>query len=152
MPGQVSQSYNGPMDNTPPLPDWAFGEPSEKPKNYFIFLGSPEHNPYLVKHELVVWTAHRNFTHNDVAFFYITAPFSMIVAQGIMLDDIFINEEYGSKWEGRIMAEILVKDDSLEIPISKLRALFPEWSWLKMPRQNTQIPADIVKPFLELRK
>lgn len=158
MPGQVSQSYNGPMDTKPKLPDWSLGN-EPKPRfelNYFIFLGQPSHgDAFGADDDSVIWTARKNALFNDVVFFYFTAPVSAIVACGRVIDEVWLNEDIQSDWEGKWMAEVghvELFPENKYIPISKLRAIFPEWNWLKMPRQNTQIPADIVKPFLELMK
>ena len=118
--------------------------------NYYIFLGSQADRHHLKKFDLVGWTAHKNFTLNDTAFFYITAPVSAIVACGVMLEKLWVDDDPNSKWKGKVFAEIYIQSDSLHIPIRHLRQLFPEWAWLRYPRQNALIPQEIVKPFLEL--
>lgn len=118
-------------------------------KSYFIFLGSADDSHYLEPDDVVGWTSQSEAEPDDMVFFYITAPVSAIVASGHIRSN-WLNEIVNSRYEGRLMSDILVNNNSLEIPIGKLRELFPEWNWLRYPRQNTQIPHDIAKPFLEL--
>lgn len=129
-------------------------EPAEKYirtelRSYYIFLGSPEDRHWIQNNETVGWTSHRDAELDDRVFFYITAPVSAVVGYGHICGG-FKNEDIRSKYYERWMSEILVINDSLNIPFGNLRELFPDWRWLKFPRQNTQIPEEIVKPFLEL--
>lgn len=125
-------------------------------KNYFVFLGSIDDSSCLITDAVVGWTSHKAIAVDDVVFFYIVAPVSAIVAEGIIVSDNWLNEDVGSKWEGRLMSEIVVDrgiDESKpHVSMRRLREIFPEWNWLRYPRQNTQVPADIILPFLELMK
>lgn len=125
-------------------------------KNYFILLGSIEDSACLITDEIVGWTSHKAVAVDDEVFFYITAPVSAIVASGIVLSENYTYEDFRSKWDGRLMTEIVI-DRGIESPkphvsMRRLREIFPEWNWLRYPRQNTQVPADIILPFLELMK
>jgi hypothetical protein len=124
--------------------------------NYFIFLGSPAHGDCFGDDgDSVIWTARKNALDNDVVFFYFTAPVSSIVACGRVVGEPWLNEDIFSDWEGYWMTEvghIEVFDRQKYIPIRKLREVFPDWRWLRYPRANTQVPAEIVKPFLELMR
>lgn len=121
-------------------------------KRYFIFLGSKDDKQFLEADEVVGWTSHDRARKDDEIFFYICAPHSAIVAHGIKVyeDDWTHPPDTDKRFSGRAMTDIVVRRADLNIPMRKLRELFPEWAWLRYPRQNTQIPEDLVKPFLEL--
>ncbi len=125
-------------------------------KNYFILLGSPEDTQHLIKSKEVHWTAMKQCKTEDVCFFYIVAPISAIVAQGVIDEAVWKNCNPNSRWKNRWIADVYIQsgiaDEKPHVSMRRLRELFPEWNWLRLPRQNTQIPADIVKPFLELMK
>jgi hypothetical protein len=123
-------------------------------QNYFILLGSIDDSTCLVTDADVVWTSHKAANPDDVVFFYITAPVSAIVASGIVEGDYWLNEDIESRWEGKLMNEISIlrgiDSPKPHVSMRRLREIFPEWNWLRYPRQNTQIPADLIEPFLEL--
>lgn len=119
---------------------------------HFIFLGSPEDAGWLTgeSEPEVGWTTHAMIEPGDQVYFYITAPTSAIVAVGTRLDDEWICEEYGSRWEGRTMHDVRVESHGLNVTMGMLRAVFPDWPWLRYPRQNAKVPDELVEPFLHL--
>ena len=119
-------------------------------RHHFVFLGSKEDSLNLKRKNVVGWTSHSEVAVGDRIFFYITSPISAIIATGIATGHSWENEDFNSRWAGRLMTEAIVFQDDLHIPIKELRELFPEWKWLRFPRQNTRIPHEVVKPFLEL--
>lgn len=126
--------------------------------NYYILLGSPEHldffeNPAAYSDEQSYWTVPKSAKKGQEAFIYLCAPVSSIVGRVIIVEEPFFNVYTFPDWADNWMAEISIMQEYTsrkDLHIKNLKSLFPDWSWLRFPRNKTRIPSDIIVPFLEL--
>jgi hypothetical protein len=129
-----------------------------KNKNYFILLGGAEHIDFFrenifFENQQWFWTVPKKAKKGDIGFVYLCAPISRIVGEIELTAEPFYNTHLFPRWENNWMAEIgNVKyfEPRPELKTKRLKELFPDWGWLRYPRGKTQIPVDIVEPFLEL--
>jgi hypothetical protein len=133
---------------------------TEPGENYYVLLGGPEHYDYFEHHELYAgeqwfWTAPKGARVGETAFVYLSAPVSRIVGRFVFVAEPFYNvgmfdhPRMKDKWVAEF-GEVEFFARCLELTIGGLRAVFPDWGWLRYPRSLTRIPAEIVGPFLEL--
>lgn len=125
---------------------------------YFIISGSAGDFEDLKKDAAesgeTIWTVLKNARHGDRVFFYFVGPISAIVGDGVIVGDIWINDEFGSPWEGYPMAEIKnisFYDEPIRCRV--LRSTFGnDWRHWKYPVCNREVPfvAEVLRPFLEL--
>lgn len=126
--------------------------------SHYILLGGAEHLPFFENHENFqtekwFWTVPKSAKIGDIGFVYLCAPVSRIVGQIEIIDEPFFNQHTFPTWQNNWMSEIgNVKFFAPcgALTIKGLRALFPDWSWLRYPRGKTRIPAEILTPLLEL--
>lgn len=126
--------------------------------NYFILLGAARHLDFFRRNDLYsnepwFWTCPKSANKGDFGFVYLNAPVSQIVGCVKFIGEPFYNVDMFPRWANNWMVEIgEVKDFSSNenLTIAKLRELFPDGGWLRYPRGKTKIPAEILKPFLEL--
>lgn len=129
-------------------------------RDYYILLGGAEHYNFFVNNKRFrgnhwFWTVTRGAQVGEKAFIYLTAPLSRIVGQVEIIAAPFYNVDMfkGKKTKNRWMAEVgnvIYFPQRRELTMSGLRELFPDWNWLFYPRGNTKIPAQFVRPLLEL--
>lgn len=126
---------------------------------YYILLGGAEHldffeSPSSYADETWFWTVPKTARVGDTAFVYLCAPVSRIVGQFEIAGEPLYNHGWLSeRWKNNWMAEIgnvTYFEPRPELTIKGLRELFPDWGWLRYPRNKVKIPTEIVKPFLEL--
>ncbi len=123
-------------------------------KNIYVCLGSPNHLSDLKNlrnQESVIWTINRNAKIGDKVIFYLTRPISAIVGFGRVCESPWVNAE--SDWKEKHFAEInqiTILKDSQFITNREIKLLFPEWIYIKQPRQSVLMPETIRKPFEEL--
>jgi hypothetical protein len=131
-------------------------------KNHYILLGGPEHLEWFEHFEddplsQFFWTVPKDAKVDEAAFIYLTAPVSRVVGKVLIVaapffhfgNTMFDHPQTKDKW----MAEIKVVayfEPRSELTIKGLRRLFPDWGWLRYPRNKVKIPDEIIKPFLEL--
>jgi len=130
-------------------------------ENYYILLGGAEHMSFIKNQDKYpdhqfFWTCPRTSKKGEQAFIYLCSPLSRIVGRVKFIGepfhnvgDMFSGTNTKDKWMVEI-GEIVFFEKRPEITIKGLRTIFPEWGWLRFPRQNTRIPNDLLKPFLEL--
>ncbi len=131
-------------------------------KNYYILLGGPEHYDFFEHHERYsgdtwFWTMLKGARVGDICFVYMSAPVSRIVGQFEVTGEPFFhfgNSMFDSpKLRDQYVAEIgnvTFFESRPELTIKGLRQLFHDWGWPRYPRSKIKIPAEIIKPFLEL--
>jgi len=133
-------------------------------KNYFILQGGAEllfwfrnHSHRIGTSQQFFWTSPKTASKGDKAFIYLCAPESRIVAEVELIAEPFHN--VGNMFENDIMRDkwcveignAKYLEPRHELKMRGLRELFAiDWAWLRYPRGNTKIPADILQPFLEL--
>lgn len=133
-------------------------------KNYFILQGGAEHLDYFENNPRYesagvefFWTCPKRAVKGDTGFVYLCAPQSRIVGSVELVGEPFQN--VGDVFRNPIMKDkycvqigrVKYLPFRPELTMRGLRELFAaDWAWLRYPRGNTQIPAHIVKPFLEL--
>lgn len=132
--------------------------------NYYILQGGAEHLDYFennVRYENFgvefFWTCPKQALKGDICFVYLCAPLSRIVGQVSLIGEpfhnvgnVFKNSIMNGKWCVQI-GEVKHIPFRHELTMKGLRELFAiDWAWLRYPRGNCKIPADIVQPFLEL--
>lgn len=133
-------------------------------KNYFILQGGAEHLDYFENNPRYesagvefFWTCLKQAKKGDTALIYLCAPQSRIVGSVELTGEPFHN--VGDMFKNPIMKDkycvqigkVKFFPFRRELTMRGLRELFAiDWAWLRYPRGNTKIPADIVQPFLEL--
>lgn len=130
-------------------------------QKYFILQGGAEHLRFFQASEAYLsrqqwfWIVTKSAQKGDIGFVYLCAPVSRIVGQVEFLDDPFYNTITFPRWANNWMTEIgnvRYFEPRPELTIKGLKPLFPDWAWLRYPRGKTQIPAEILQPFLDLIK
>jgi len=97
------------------------------------------------------WTVNSAARAGDEVVFYLTRPLSSFVAIGLVTSDPFIVNDPASRWSGHKAAEIAsVRMLPRFVHVSEARELFPEWGFLRQPRQSTALPDELVDRFLRL--
>lgn len=128
---------------------------------YYVLQGGPEsleffENSQNFSDEEWYWTVPKKAEIGDLGLVYLTAPISRIVGQVEIVQNPFLNLGNvfdNPKMNGKYCAQVEFKkyfQFREDLTISGLRNLFPEWSWLFMPRGNTRVPETLLKPILEL--
>ena len=95
------------------------------------------------------WTVNRLARPNDLAVFYFIQRRSAFVAVGVIADTPKKQRDRTQDWYGHYMApveEIVML--RRPVPLAVVKDALPEWDWLKMPIQSTQVP-DTLIPRLE---
>jgi hypothetical protein len=135
----------------------------KKIENLYVLLGGSEHLPFFEHPEdwegvSWFWTCLKNAKKGETAYVYLNTPVSRIVGKVEFVGepfhntgDMFQNQIMRDKWCVRI-GNVKYFENRPELTIRGLRALFPEWGWLRYPRTNTRIPDDLVAPLEELFK
>jgi hypothetical protein len=128
--------------------------------SYYVLLGGPEHFNFFKNHSRYrkhqwFWTVPKDAQPGETGFVYMSAPVTRLVGQLEIIAEPFYNVDMfaGEKVKNRWMAEIgKVKyfEERADLTIRGLRALFPEWGWLRYPRSKVRIPDEMLQPFLEL--
>jgi hypothetical protein len=127
-------------------------------RNYYVLLGGAEHydsfkDATAHADEQWFWTVPKEARPGETAFIYLCAPVSRIVGRLSVIAEPFYNVDMFPRWKDNWMAEVgnvEYFEPRPELSIKGLRELFPDWGWLRYPRNKTRIPADLVGPFLEL--
>ncbi|MBS1793645.1 MAG: hypothetical protein JSS81_07320 [Acidobacteria bacterium] len=133
-------------------------------ENYFILQGGAELLDWFRKYakwigttQQFFWTCPKTAKKGDKAFIYLCAPESRIVASVDLVAEPFQN--VGNMFENKIMQDkwcveigsAVYFEPRRNLAMKGLRELFAvDWPWLRYPRGNTKIPADLIEPFLEL--
>jgi hypothetical protein len=128
--------------------------------DYFILVGNAEHLDWFESNpdyygEKSFWTVPKPAKIGDEGFVYLCKPVSRIVGKVEIIAEPFFNIGMFPDWANRWMAEIDFRESFSrrpELELQWLRKIFPEWGWLKCPRQNTKVPAEVLELFLELVK
>lgn len=135
-------------------------------KNYYILQGGAELLFWFKNHAKLIgtsqqffWTSPKQARKGDIGFIYLCAPQSRIVASVELLGEpfhnignMFQNEIMRDKWCVEI-GKAKYFEPRKELSMRGLRELFAtDWAWLRYPRGNTKIPAEILPPLLELLK
>ena len=130
--------------------------------SYWIFQGGPETEWLLQKDspfDTFFWTANKNVAAGEVAFIYLTAPISKIIAGVNILKEPFFNPAETSMFDNPFMfnkwcvevGNALYYGQHDDLSIANMRKLFSfDWGWVRYPRGSTRIPDEIVNPFLEM--
>lgn len=130
--------------------------------NFYIFQGGPE-TEWLLESDspfdTFFWTANKHVKKGEVAFIYLTAPISKIVAGVNIVGDPFFNPAATSMFDNPFMFDkwcvevgnTLYYGQHEELSMRNMRKLFAaDWGWVRYPRGSTRIPDEIVSPFLEM--
>ena len=133
-------------------------------KNFYILQGGAEHLDYFENNPRYenagvefFWTCPKQAVKGDTAFVYLCAPLSRIVGSVRLLGkpfhnsgDMFRNKIMKDKWCAPV-GQVKYFPFRHELTMKGLREIFAtDWAWLRYPRGNCKIPADVVQPFLEL--
>jgi hypothetical protein len=132
--------------------------------NYFIFQGGPENLRWWVKNDLYrhsqwFWSANKHVVPGDKALIYLTAPLSRIVGDVDVIGKPFWNDRSNSMFENDHMVDkwcVEVGNPFYygmreDLTMANLRKLFGvDWGWVRYPRGNTRVPAEILESLLEL--
>lgn len=130
--------------------------------NFWLFQGGPE-TEWLLEEDSpfkrFFWTANKNVKKGEIAFIYLTAPLSRIMATVRIVGDPFFNSGETSMFDNPFMndkwcvevGETVYLGSHDELSIANLRKLFSvDWGWVRYPRGSTRIPDDVVYPLSEL--
>ncbi|HEX3102556.1 MAG TPA: hypothetical protein VHQ01_12215 [Pyrinomonadaceae bacterium] len=130
--------------------------------SYWIFQGGPETEWLLEKDspfDQYFWTANKHVQVGEVAFIYLTAPISKIVAGVNILKEPFFNAAATSMFDNEYMYDKWCVEvgnthyygQHEDLSMRNMRKLFSlDWGWVRYPRGSTRIPDEIVSPFLEM--
>lgn len=130
--------------------------------SYWIFQGGPE-TEWLLKgdspFDQYFWTANKHVKVGEVAFIYLTAPISKIVAGVNIVAEPFFNPAETSMFDNEFMFDkwcvevgnTLYYGQHEGLSMRNMRTLFSlDWGWVRYPRGSTRVPDEIVSPFLEM--
>lgn len=132
-------------------------------KNHFILQGGAENHDFFLHNEIFAdeqwfWTVPKGAKKGDIGFVYLCAPLSRIVGRVELtaepvfngLPYMFEAEVMRDKWCAEI-GKVKYFREREELKFMGLKKLFgADWGWIRYPRGNTKVPAEILQPFLEL--
>lgn len=130
--------------------------------SYYVLLGGPEHLPFFEHNARYArrrwfWTMVKGARVGETCFVYMSAPVSRIVGRFEVVGEpfyhigrtMFDNPKMRDQWVAQV-GQVAYFEPRRELSIKGLRELFPDWGWVRYPRSKTRIPAEVLKPFLEL--
>jgi hypothetical protein len=93
------------------------------------------------------WSAPKLTAAGDTAFFYVEAPVSPIVAVGKALTSARATD---TKWYEAKIGKLRLLDSP--IPLAELRAMFPDWAWLRNANMFAYVGPERADALLERSK
>ncbi len=126
----------------------------DNPPRVYVCLGTPAEHLEELKDVAAgalwtKWTINKGAVEGDQVVFYMLKPLSAFVAAGIVEDAPRLEDDESSGWYGHYMTDISgVQMLPWLVPISQARTRFPQWGWLRQPRQSTLVPSDFTNELL----
>lgn len=95
------------------------------------------------------WTISKHARRGDLMLLYICAPVSAIVASAMLSDDPELEENPRAEFFGHHLAD-MIDVRLLREPITRaeMMSLFPEWRYMRQPRNSVAAPDGLI-PELE---
>lgn len=126
----------------------------DNPPRVYVCLGTPAEHLEELKDVAAgalwtKWTINKGAVEGDQVVFYMLKPLSAFVAAGIVEDAPRLEDDESSGWYGHYMTDISgVQMLPWLVPIPQARTRFPQWGWLRQPRQSTLVPSDFTNELL----
>ena len=122
--------------------------------NTFLVLGSDADGQSLFEDcmasGIAYWTLHKDARVGDRILFYITAPWSSVVAMGKVSSTPEYQPNPNEHWHKHWLGEVSELEVTRATAMRELRQCFPEWKQIFYLRQNARVPVEIIEPLLEL--